>query len=473
MIIKKFVAETMNDALIQVRKELGEDAVILQSRKVEKGGLFSFLSREMVEVTAATPDSAPPPVNKNIPMDEGLKRTLTRSAEVMAAGQERDEFGVRFARSRTPDLPRNKPTEEKSPHPRDGVGLKRKNIADQQPAGGSVNHAFRSYREQVDTPEVKAERKKDSTFSAEGYGGIQSELTELRATVHQLAKHLKYHNAPALPELLAEKWFKLVENGVSEKKAHDILQKLHIELGKDELNDNQSVNNRLLHEISLKIKTGRINLQHEYTGPYVVALIGPTGVGKTTTLAKMATNRRVFGKMRVALLTTDTYRIAAVEQLKTFASIAGIPLEVVYRPEEMISAINRHQDKDVILVDTAGRSQTDAEALQELKEFIDVGNPDEVVLALSAGTRLEDQEEMVRSFGVIPSTSMILTKLDEVTSVGHLLELSELCPKNWVYITTGQNVPDDIVHADIKQLAKMITDKQVFQNYRSGSFKNY
>jgi flagellar biosynthesis protein FlhF len=206
-------------------------------------------------------------------------------------------------------------------------------------------------------------------------------------------------------------------------------------------------------------------------GPTVIYLVGPTGVGKTTTLAKLATNRTIFGRKRIGLISTDTYRVAAVEQLRTFASIAGLPLDVVYRPEELPRAIDRRSEMDVILVDTAGRSQNDREAIEELNRFVEEGRPDDVLLVLSANARLQDQAEAVEKFGEVDPTRVVVTKLDEVSQGGHLLELAGLLDRPWCSLTTGQDVPDDIVEADSLLLAAMVARKEYFQQLRDNQFQ--
>ncbi len=405
MIIKKFVAKSMNEALAQVKEELGEDAVILQSRKVEKGGLLKIGGAGSIEVTAATPDRNPPPKRQPVELDDEKKQALKRAAETIASGEELQ----RSEAERTPG------------------------------AEGSLH-------------------------------SVRDGLNELRSSVQEMAAHLKYQNAPSLPPRLAQCWRDLIDSGVGERNANDLTQELFVNLSGEELEDEELIESHLHDLISDRFRTASLPLVGSRSQPLVVMLIGPTGVGKTTTLAKMATNRKILGGRHVVLISTDTYRVAAVEQLKTFASIAGLPMEVVYRPEELPKAIAAHQDADAILIDTAGRSQNDRDAMVDLKAFADAGRPDEVMLALAAGTRIEDQREMVRHFGVIPATRIIVTKVDEVTSAGHMLDLSQLIPKEWVYITTGQNVPDDIVQADPILLSVMVSRREYFDQLRANAF---
>ena len=427
MVIKKFLAATMSEALAQVKSELGEDAVILQSRKVEKNGLLSFMGRTMVEVTAATPDRNPTPPQPAKPMmDERMRESLTKTTS-------RPTFDPSTLGTRH--------------HGKPETSIQQRHDERRPVAPPSIPEDSQTVREMKDR------------------------IDELQDTVKQLANHLKYKNAPSLPQALSESWQELVNNGAEEKIATDLLQRVHNELGPKEYDREDVVESNLHDFIADMFRTSGIPEKTGRSGrPLVIALIGPTGVGKTTTIAKMATNRAIFGGRDVALISTDTYRVAAVEQLKTFASIAGLPVDVVYRPEELPSALEKHKDREVVLIDTAGRSQNDSEALHELKSFMDHAHPDEVMLVLSAGTRKEDQEETIEKFSIVAATRVIITKLDEISGAGHLLTLASMLPKQWSFLTTGQSVPDDIVEADRILLAAMAAKQDYFTQLRANGF---
>ena len=188
----------------------------------------------------------------------------------------------------------------------------------------------------------------------------------------------------------------------------------------------------------------------------VVALVGPTGVGKTTTVAKLAANFRLREKRRVGLITVDTYRIAAVEQLRTYADIIDLPMEVVSTPREMREAAARLADLDLVLVDTAGRSPRDEVRIQELKSMLAEAKPDEVHLVLSAVAGARNLVTTAEKFAPVGVTSLTLTKLDETTGLGHLLTLLQQHRRPISYLTNGQNVPDDIYVASGHELARML-----------------
>jgi flagellar biosynthesis protein FlhF len=188
----------------------------------------------------------------------------------------------------------------------------------------------------------------------------------------------------------------------------------------------------------------------------LVALVGPTGVGKTTTIAKLAGNFHLRERRRVGLITVDTYRIAAVEQLRTYADIIDLPMEVVSTPREMRQAVERFANLDLILMDTAGRSPRDEVKIQELKNMLAEAEADEVHLVLSSVNSLENLKKTAKQFADVGVTALVLTKLDEATGLGNLVPLLRSCRLPLSYVTNGQNVPDDIEAADRRQLTRSI-----------------
>ena len=190
--------------------------------------------------------------------------------------------------------------------------------------------------------------------------------------------------------------------------------------------------------------------------PRTVALIGPTGVGKTTTLAKIAARFVLEQNVDAALITADTYRISAVEQLKTYSDIIGIPLTIVYTPDELRVALHKYADKDLILVDTAGRSQHNAYQMQELQEFLQAAPHIEKHLVLSATTKQQDAKDILTKFAACKPDRVIFTKTDETSSVGLIPNLLYEQDIALSFLTNGQSVPDDIVPATPEALAELL-----------------
>lgn len=187
-----------------------------------------------------------------------------------------------------------------------------------------------------------------------------------------------------------------------------------------------------------------------------VAFVGPTGVGKTTTIAKIASYFTLNLQKRVALITADTYRIAAVEQLRTYANILNIPIKVVYSPTELKDAIEAFKDVDLILIDTAGRSHKNAEHQAELTKLLNEIEEKEIYLVLSLATKYNDLVKITDVYNDITSYKLIFTKLDETSSYGNILNLKLKTNAMLSYVTFGQNVPDDISELNVHDIAKKI-----------------
>lgn len=188
----------------------------------------------------------------------------------------------------------------------------------------------------------------------------------------------------------------------------------------------------------------------------IIFFVGPTGVGKTTTLAKLAAKLSLINNKSVALITADTYRIAAIEQIKTYSEILSVPLQVIYEPNELQQAIKNFQDKDFILVDTAGRNHKNKELLNELKNLISFVDSPEIFLLISLTTGYKDVISIIDSYKFLEDYKLIFTKLDEASLLGNILNAKFLTSKPLSYITTGQGVPDDIEVASVEKIANYI-----------------
>lgn len=192
----------------------------------------------------------------------------------------------------------------------------------------------------------------------------------------------------------------------------------------------------------------------------IAALVGPTGVGKTTTIAKLAACYRLQQNKQVGLITLDTYRMAAVEQLQTYANVIGIPMQVVSTPRQIREAIQRMDGFDLILMDTAGRSSKEEIRIQELRAFLEEAEIDEVHLVLSSTARSKVLQQTAEKFSVVGTNALIITKLDESMGLGNLFPLIRNCGLPVSYVTNGQNVPDDFEVAREEQLARWILGEE-------------
>lgn len=298
----------------------------------------------------------------------------------------------------------------------------------------------------------------DIDFRAQYRANLDAELATQIGSLHSMVEQLCSTRAESrtgeMPPGLFEAYTDLIEADVDEATARELIDQLSA-AGSEE---HASGGGRLVRDLIERQITAAGPIQLTPGTRRLVALVGPTGVGKTTTIAKLAANYRLRDKQRVGLITVDTYRVAAVEQLRTYADIIDLPMEVVATPREMREAVARMTELDLVLLDTAGRSPKDEVQIQELKSMLGEANADEVHLVLSTTTAAKSLVNTARQFAQVGATSLLLTKLDEAMSLGHLITLLRDCSLPVSYITTGQNVPDDISVADSSTLANMMLD---------------
>ncbi|MDI3537980.1 MAG: flagellar biosynthesis protein FlhF [Bacillota bacterium] len=252
--------------------------------------------------------------------------------------------------------------------------------------------------------------------------------------------------------LASEQVNNLVRRGVRLELAQELVERALASVPEDRLADGAALSESLRREM-LRLFPSRPS---EPLSGRVFAFIGPTGVGKTTTIAKLAAVYSLQKEKRVAILTQDTYRIAAVDQLKRYAEILRLPLEVLFTPDDLPRALERHGQADLILLDTAGRSPKQGMHLAELRTFLARCPEIKTVLVVSATTKPEDLEHVFERFQLLHPSQLLLTKLDETTSVGSILNLMARARMPVGYITNGQNVPDDVELASPERLVDLI-----------------
>ncbi len=192
------------------------------------------------------------------------------------------------------------------------------------------------------------------------------------------------------------------------------------------------------------------------SGQKIIFFMGPTGVGKTTTIAKLASTFKLSDKKEIGLITADTYRIAAVEQLKIYADILGLPLKVIYEIKGIYESLSQFKDKDVVFIDTAGRSHRNTEQMEELKELIHTVKNKEVFLVLNIGTEIENIKSVIKQYNFVDDFKIIFTKADESEQLGNILNTKFYIDKKLSYITNGQNVPDDIEIIDADKISEIL-----------------
>ncbi len=283
---------------------------------------------------------------------------------------------------------------------------------------------------------------------------LRQELHRVQSLLGHLTEFVRQRDGRNVPQELRQSYDHLTSQGVGPEVAEKVIAAAAEELRSQSLFQPAAVRECLRRQVGLCFHAARSNVQPG--GPRVIAVVGPTGVGKTTTIAKLAARDRVFDGLSVGLISTDTYRIAAVEQLRTFAEIADIPLEVVYTPEEMRRALRKFAFSDRIYIDTTGRSPHDSGRIKELQEMVTAAQPTETHLALSLTTRDEDQLDVLESYRPLRYNRLLFTKLDETGAPGSLLNVSYRAELPVSFVTNGQSVPNDLIAADRQTLADLV-----------------
>ncbi len=261
-----------------------------------------------------------------------------------------------------------------------------------------------------------------------------------------------------MPEALFNEYVGLIQNEVAQEIADDLCDRVRRDLNEAQLADAAQVRTSFRRHLAalVPVAPDSMLVRPSDGRPFTLALVGPTGVGKTTTVAKLAAAYKLRHQRRVGLITTDTYRIAAVDQLRTYANIIGLPLKVALTPAEMAEACRSLAHCDVILIDTAGRSPNDGARLEEIRAFAKAADPHEVHLVLSSTCSEQVLMRTIERFSAVEADRVIFTKTDEAVSLGVLINVMRKAGKELSFITTGQEVPDHIEAGSPERLAALV-----------------
>lgn len=435
----------MATGLRLVRKELGPDALILSTKTV-KNGKLGLLGKSTIEITAAIDqnwasenETAPKPASTTKKTKKSLRKT-----------------------SQGPVSPSHINT---------------------QIGGDDISIDYGSDEsgndEMKDARQLLTSQFSPAVMPPHSEGSLQNEVSELKNLVHLLAGQivepgstgpppdtngnpLSINSASGLRERLihmktsADPVVQLLSNhGILGETAATIAEFSREQLSENDLEDGGKIRRLIIKTIEnlLEVKPPIFDSTQKQKR---IALIGPTGVGKTTTLAKLAANYLSSYSRSIALITIDTYRIAAVEQLKVYGEIMHLPVDVVISPEQLEKALNRHADKSLILIDTAGRSPKDSLSIQELANFLRSDFNIEKHLVLSAATRENELLDAIKLFDKVGVDRTIFTKVDECTRNGVILNVQIHNRAPLSYIANGQRVPEDLLQINKRSVAELI-----------------
>lgn len=473
MELKTYQARSMSDALAKVKTDMGGNAVILHTRTVKRGGVLGFGARAVVEITAT-----------NDP----------RVAEARAALRAAEDSTVRRPRGEAKPSPWGEPS---SPSPKESPGSV---SSKEEPKGAAPESGDQAEGAAVRGPAVNAapvatmERPAacvlhgDATSStatpsfvqqAGEDRGIRREIETIRDMVADLARRTESSADHRVPAELLDYYTHLISQDVAEELAVQVMERVSSRLrtcpvagvapdgppcvcpvGGDLVSPRRVEEElrRIVGEMLPEVEALKLTAVGR---PTIIALVGPTGVGKTTTVAKLAANSKLREGKSVGLITIDTYRIAAVEQLKVYAQILDVPLAAVVTVQEMETAVRRMSHLDLILIDTAGRSQRDEPKIAELGELLAAAGPDQVHLVLATTARESTIREAIAKFSVLGVGHLIFTKIDEAVGFGVILNVLESVNLRLSYLSTGQSVPKDIEEADRRRIAGLIVGERV------------
>lgn len=396
--IQTFRAASLPEALQEIRRTLGPDAAVLQTREVRRGPLQWLTGARQIEVVASSEIQVP-------------SRFPALADAAPASG------AVSLVR----------------PH------LRRGDAADKT-AGLPPAHAT-DYRRQL----------RES---------LKQEPAAPHSWVEELSRQAARPRSQDWPPALQPVFRELLQAEVEEELARELVDRVRQAASPRDLLDAVLLKARVARLIERELRVcGPLQVRPAQTR--IVALVGPTGVGKTTTLAKLAAHYRLRERRRVGLIAVDTRRLAAVEPLRSYAEVLEVPLEVVSTPREVRAAVQRLSGLELILVDTAGCSPQDAVKIQELKSALAAAEADEVQLVLSAVASAACLRNTAAQFAPAGVTALLLTKLDEAPRLGPLLSLARSARWPLSYVTTGQTVPADIEPADPRQLTRLLLGVEV------------
>ncbi|MEC0255963.1 flagellar biosynthesis protein FlhF [Paenibacillus lautus] len=473
MRVKRYIVDTMPEAMQHIRTDLGADAVILSTKETKVGGFLGMFTRKKIEVIAAVEQaekskgSAPikSKVTPSVPSG-AVPKAYQRTAEISKPGSQTSTSSVNNTDTASgvqheDDYSRFAEILSQVAASEETVDRQKDELDHAQQPAAAAKAAMRSDQTEtaVSVESVKSSRGRQEEPLSSRLGISESEqrvLEELKEMKEWIARLSRQNlEAQHLPEPLQSIRDQLLKQDLSAKlteewltAAEEAWKANHMQMSEAELQN-------VIYKQAEAFLEGRIGggVQPETR---IVYIAGPTGVGKTTTIAKIAAEQLFRNQRKVGLITSDTYRISAVEQLRTYASILNVPMEVVQSPGDMQRALQKLQDCDLVLMDTAGRNYRNELLVSELQSLFSHSDQSETYLVLSLTSKSSDMIEIADHFSKYELDKVIFTKMDETGSYGSLFNLIDAHNLRLSYMTNGQNVPDDLLMADSERLCHLL-----------------
>lgn len=439
MRVKRYVVDSMPDALQQIRSELGKDAVILNTKEVRLGGFLGLFSKKKIEVIAAT-DAANAPSSKRTPAPTPIATSIGSSVNKMTM--------TIPAASSKPLVAPAEPAIAVAEPPAAYVPK----VA--QPA---VNHFAAAIAAAASREEYVPDslHVKPGSVDATKSDDIMEEIRQVKEMMRKLS--LQQSSVSNQPESLR----RIEERLLGQEVSPTIVQQLVYGEEHESASYDPDMSVR---EAEDQVRDRLMSFFAERTSAgirkdtRIVHIVGPTGVGKTTTIAKLAAEQVLKYNRKVGFITSDTYRIAAVEQLRTYANILNVPVEVVFSPLELAKAYKQLEDRDIIFMDTAGRNFRNEMYVSELNSLLASSGSSETYLVLSLTMKYRDMKAIAENFNKFKLDKVLFTKMDETDSYGSVVNLLHEYPLQLSYVTNGQNVPDDIALANTDKIVDLLME---------------
>jgi flagellar biosynthesis protein FlhF len=421
MRVKRYVVDSMPDALHKIRSDLGKDAVILNTKEIRSGGFLGLFGKKKIEVIAASDTHATQPAATPASAASAFSKALAQATQAQA--------------------------------PQTNAVAR---VATNEVYSAAASAAY-SGKVAVMEPELPRQER----VRADQEERLLTEMKQMREMMAKLAGQQKTSDTYPEPlELLRER---LLDQEITPELVDQMIDEVFKEghLDSDSpwtIERSKALIRKKLQSI---LETGEERGLRRDTR--IVHFVGPTGVGKTTTIAKLAAEQVLKHNRKVGFITSDTYRIAAVEQLKTYATILNVPLEVVFSPQELTKAFAHLEDRDIIFMDTAGRNFRNQMYVSELNSLLASQGNSETFLVHSLTAKYKDMQEITRNFARFKLDKVLFTKKDETQSYGTIVNLLHEFPVTLSYLTDGQNVPDDISEANTDRIIDLILEGDVHE----------
>jgi len=451
MKVKRYLTSDLPEAVQMIRRELGSDAIILNTKEIRTGGFLGMFRKRRVEVIAA--------------VDEASRQSQTRAAAAAAAAVPRpaqatlvQAVAERLEREPSLSLP-DPPVAVPSQAVRNLYTRNVKPAETPEPAAviAPAVPSPASTAVSVAEPVVAGNAGNPAGQTAEDAASL---MQELRAMKDMMQKMTRQQSFRSMPESVLKWSRKLAEQGVEPAHVEQFAEEVRERLAGDEADEAATFRTarEVLRSWLVPCTGGGIG-----NSTRIVHFVGPTGVGKTTTIAKLAAEQSFTHRRTAGFITADTYRISAVDQLRTYADILNVPLEVVFSPSELARAYKKLADRDLLFMDTAGRNYRNELYVSEVNSLLAPGEKTETFLVLSLTHKYADMKALVVQFAKYGIKRLLLTKADETETYGSLVNLIRdfSCPIS--YITNGQTVPDDIHAFDPEEWVRKLLGETAYE----------